>query len=94
MHGALPAHRDDVLDCASFDDTIGVNGWPLEQHVAGDVEVALAEDPGVPRLQPAALPHAAAGARNGVDNLLVAGPLRVDERTRRNRRRGSPAAAS
>ena len=29
---------DDVLGCASFADTIGVNGWPLELHVAGDVE--------------------------------------------------------
>ena len=29
---------DDVLGCADFDDTIGVNGWPLELHVAGDVE--------------------------------------------------------
>lgn len=29
--------RDDVLSCASFDDTIGVNGWPIEAHVAGDV---------------------------------------------------------
>jgi len=29
---------DDVLGCASFDDAIGVNGWPLEIHVAGDVE--------------------------------------------------------
>ncbi len=28
----------DVLDCASFSDTIGVNGWPLELHLAGDVE--------------------------------------------------------
>lgn len=27
----------DVLECASFDDTIGVNGWPIEAHVAGDV---------------------------------------------------------
>jgi hypothetical protein len=27
-----------VLDCASFDDTIGVNGWPLELHLKGDVE--------------------------------------------------------
>ncbi|MFL6695257.1 MAG: FAD-dependent oxidoreductase, partial [Ramlibacter sp.] len=25
-------------DCASFDDTIGVNGWPLELHLKGDVE--------------------------------------------------------
>lgn len=30
--------ESDVLDCASFDDTIGVNGWPLELHLKGDVE--------------------------------------------------------
>jgi hypothetical protein len=28
---------DDVLGCASFDVSIGVNGWPIEAHVAGDV---------------------------------------------------------
>jgi hypothetical protein len=28
----------DVLGCADFDDTIGVNGWPLELHMKGDVE--------------------------------------------------------
>src|SRR4030081_2214757 len=26
----------DVLGCASFDDTIGVNSWPMESPVAGD----------------------------------------------------------
>lgn len=36
---------DDVLQCASFDDAIGVNGWPLERHVAGDV---LWEWPDIP----------------------------------------------
>ncbi len=30
--------ESDVLDCASFDDTVGVNGWPLELHLKGDVE--------------------------------------------------------
>jgi hypothetical protein len=30
--------EDDVLDCADFPDTIGVNGWPIEAHVAGTVE--------------------------------------------------------
>jgi hypothetical protein len=29
---------DDVVACADFADTVGVNGWPLELHVAGDVE--------------------------------------------------------
>jgi hypothetical protein len=28
---------EDVLCCASFADSIGVNGWPVESHVAGDV---------------------------------------------------------
>lgn len=27
----------DVLQCASFDDTIGVNGWMIEEHVAGNI---------------------------------------------------------
>src|SRR5882724_8420374 len=36
--GHYQLSRDDVLHCASFADTIGVNGWPIEQHVAGDVE--------------------------------------------------------
>jgi hypothetical protein len=29
---------EDVVSCASFADTIGVNGWPIEAHVAGDVQ--------------------------------------------------------
>ena len=28
---------NDVTGCADFADNIGVNGWPLERHVAGDV---------------------------------------------------------
>ena len=28
---------DDVLGCASFEDSINVNGWPMESHVAGDM---------------------------------------------------------
>jgi hypothetical protein len=36
--GPYQLTEDDVLDCADFDDTIGVNGWPVEAHVAGTVE--------------------------------------------------------
>lgn len=36
----------DVTGCASFPDTIGVNGWPLEKHVAGDVEWGWPDIPG------------------------------------------------
>jgi hypothetical protein len=38
VHGRYMLTERDVLDCASFDDTIGVNGWPLELHLKGDVE--------------------------------------------------------
>jgi hypothetical protein len=36
--GAYQLTEDDVLGCADFVDTIGVNGWPVESHVAGSVE--------------------------------------------------------
>ena len=37
---------EDVLTCASFADTIGVNGWPIENHVAGDVDWRWPDIPG------------------------------------------------
>jgi hypothetical protein len=43
--GAYQLTREDVLSCASFPDTIGVNGWPIEKHVAGDVEWQWPEIP-------------------------------------------------
>jgi hypothetical protein len=36
--GVYRLTEDDVLGCADFQDTIGVNGWPVEAHVAGTVE--------------------------------------------------------
>ena len=39
---------EDVLGCASFDDFIGVNGWPMESHVAGDV---IFKFPPIPELR-------------------------------------------
>ncbi len=38
VHGRYLLTESDVLECASFDDTVGVNGWPLELHLKGDVE--------------------------------------------------------
>jgi hypothetical protein len=35
--GGYMLSGEDVLSCASFEDSIGVNGWPMESHVAGDV---------------------------------------------------------
>jgi glycine/D-amino acid oxidase-like deaminating enzyme len=38
VRGHYMLTESDVLQCASFDDTVGVNGWPLELHLKGDVE--------------------------------------------------------
>ncbi|MBL0148641.1 MAG: FAD-dependent oxidoreductase [Ideonella sp.] len=68
--GEFVLTEDHVLGCASFDDSIGVNGWPIEAHVRGDVVFRFTDVPQcrgynqlplrmiVPRV---------------VDNLLVAG---------------------
>ena len=65
----------DVLGCADFPDSIGVNGWPLEKHTAGDV---LWEWPAIPQSRgynqlPWRMLLPARTTGNGVDNLLVAG---------------------
>ena len=73
--GEYRLRGEDVLTCASFDDAIGVNGWPLEKHVAGDVEWGW---PPIPQSRGySQLPYrmllprrATAG---GADNLLLAG---------------------
>src|SRR6185437_15145941 len=43
--GAYQLTEDDVLGCADFGDTIGVNGWPVESHVAGTVEFRWQREP-------------------------------------------------
>jgi glycine/D-amino acid oxidase-like deaminating enzyme len=60
----------DVLDCASFDDTIGVNGWPLELHLKGDVEFRWPKIPESRGFNQ--LPYRMT-VPLGVDNLWVAG---------------------
>jgi FAD dependent oxidoreductase len=62
--------EEDVLSCASFDDTIGVNGWPVEDHVAGDVIFRWPDIPGSRGFNH--LPYRMLLPR-GVDNLFVAG---------------------
>ncbi len=66
---------DDVVACASFTDAIGVNGWPLELHVAGDVEwrwPPIPESRGFNQLPLGMLLPRQAGAV-AAHNLLVAG---------------------
>ncbi len=62
--------EEDVLGCASFNDTIGVNGWPVEDHVAGDVIFRWPDIPGSRGFNH--LPYRML-LPLGLDNLLVAG---------------------
>ena len=68
--GAYQLTGDDVLGCASFPDSVGVNGWPLEQHVAGDVVWSWPPIPGSRGFNH--LPYRMI-LPQGVANLLVAG---------------------
>ena len=61
---------DDVLNCVDFADTIGVNGWPLEMHVAGDVRWIWPDIPTARGFNH--LPYRMIVPR-GVDNLFTAG---------------------
>jgi hypothetical protein len=44
VHGAYRLSGNDVLDGARFDDTIGLNAWPIERHASGRVEWAFPRD--------------------------------------------------
>ena len=59
-----------MLGCASFEDPIGVNGWPIESYVAGDVIfkfLPIPESRGFNELPYRML------VPEGIDNLLMAG---------------------
>jgi hypothetical protein len=70
INGRYQLTADDVLTCASFDDTIGVNGWPIENHAAGDVIWRWPDIPGSRGFNH--LPYRML-VPPGLDNLLVAG---------------------
>ena len=68
--GGYMLSGEDVLGCASFDDSIGVNGWPMESHIAGDVIFKFPDIPGSRGFNE--LPYRML-VPEGVDNLLMAG---------------------
>jgi hypothetical protein len=68
--GRYELTETDVLECASFDDTIGVNGWPLELHLKGDVEFRWPKIPESRGFNQ--LPYRMT-VPLGLDNLWVAG---------------------
>ena len=74
--GPYQLTEEDVLGCADFDDTIGVNGWPVEAHVAGTVEFRWQRDPRGYNQLPFRVILPGAGTSAGgqpVGNLYVAG---------------------
>ena len=42
IQGEYMLSGEEILDCVDFPDSIGVNGWPIEAHVAGDVKFVFA----------------------------------------------------
>jgi hypothetical protein len=70
VRGLYQLTESDVLECASFDDTIGVNGWPLELHLKGDVEFRWPKIPESRGFNH--LPYRMT-VPPGLDNLWVAG---------------------
>jgi hypothetical protein len=68
--GGYQLSGEDVLGCASFEDSIGVNGWPMEEHVAGDVVFKF---PPIPESRGYnELPYRMLVPER-IDNLLIAG---------------------
>ena len=68
VKGETMVSEDQILDCADFPDAIGVNGWPVEAHIAGDVKFVFArKERGFNQLPYRMIVPLA------VDNLLVAG---------------------
>jgi len=67
--GLYSLSGEDIVGCADFDDTIGVNAWPMELHVAGKIEWGFFPEGSRGFCQ---LPFRML-VPNGVTNLLVAG---------------------
>ncbi|MEJ8811906.1 FAD-dependent oxidoreductase [Variovorax ureilyticus] len=69
IEGLYALTGEDILSSARFDDSIGINAWPMEMHAAGRIEWAFPRDE---RRTYNQLPWRMVVPR-GVDNLLVAG---------------------
>ncbi len=69
IFGEYQLSQEDILGNRDFDDTIGVNGWPVEAHVAGDVKFLFSEWGSRGFNQ---IPYRIVVPK-GVENLLVAG---------------------
>ncbi|MEJ7688512.1 MAG: FAD-dependent oxidoreductase [Variovorax sp.] len=69
IEGLYALNGEDILSSARFDDSIGINAWPMEMHAAGKIEWRFPRNEARSYNQ---LPWRML-VPNGVDNLLVAG---------------------
>jgi hypothetical protein len=69
IEGLYALTGEDILSSASFDDSIGINAWPMEMHADGRIEWAFPRDDDRTYNQ---LPWRMLVPRQ-IDNLLVAG---------------------
>lgn len=65
--GQVAVSAEDIEQARDCMDTIGVNGWPIERHIKGDVEWRFPPGRGYHQMPFGAL------VPQGVENLLVAG---------------------
>jgi FAD dependent oxidoreductase len=69
VHGEYMLTKEDILGCRDFPDTIGIQGWPVEAHIKGDVKFVFTP-PGARGFNE--IPYRMIVPQK-VDNLLVAG---------------------
>ncbi len=69
IHGEYTLTDQDILGCRDFADTIGIQGWPVEAHIKGDVKFVFTP-PGARGFNE--IPYRIIVPQR-VDNLLVAG---------------------
>lgn len=70
IQGEYMLTEGDILGCADFEDSIGVNGWPVEAHTAGGVTIKFANVPHSRGFNQ--MPYRMMVPQK-IDNLLVAG---------------------
>ena len=70
IRGLYALTGEDILSSARFDDSIGVNAWPMELHGDGRIDWGFARDADNAINQ---LPWRMLVPQGGADNLLVAG---------------------
>ncbi len=69
IHGEYTLTDQDILGCCDFADTIGIQGWPVEAHIKGDVKFVFTP-PGARGFNE--IPYRIIVPQK-IDNLLVAG---------------------